>query len=289
MGQAPFYQIAYYSGLPTTVIASSINKLCGSGLRSIINASQTILTQTQEVVACGGIESLTNVPFFMRRKCFEMGTILVPDILFHDGLNDFLEEVDVTAYAEITARDYNIGRKEQDEYGIRSYNKAMEARKKGFFNDEIEPVEIQKKGGKTEMVCDDEEIDGLDLTKYYNLKSINGEHGTVTAGNSSNLADGGCMLVLASGNYVLKQNLKPLARVVSFAEGSLEPKQFCIAPAVAIPKALLRANLCANDIHLWEIHETFSLTPLILINIFKLDPERVNIHGGGVSMGHPFG
>ncbi|KAK6637046.1 hypothetical protein RUM43_010720 [Polyplax serrata] len=289
LGQSPAKQIAQYSGLSHSCIASTVNKQCGSGMKAVALASQTILSNYQEVVATGGIESLTNVPYMFKRINPKFGNFTVRDPIFHDGLYDYIHQVDVTYLAEETAKEYGCTRKIQDDFGVQSYSKALAALERGIFTSEIVPVVLNRKGKDDEVVCEDEEIRKLNLNKYYDLKPDIGEKGTITSGNSSGMADGGCMMILASGNYVLKKNLKPLARIVSFADGCLETKKFNLAHSVAIPRALLKANLCVEDICMWEINETFALTTIINTQLLKVDPCRVNVHGGSIAMGHPFG
>ncbi|KAL0275406.1 UNVERIFIED_CONTAM: hypothetical protein PYX00_003260 [Menopon gallinae] len=289
VGQAPARQVALFAGLPKATICTTINKVCASGMKAIMIAAQSIQGNHQRICAAGGMESMSNVPYYLKRGPTSYGGLNLIDGIVFDGLTDVYDKIHMGMCAENTSKKYNIPREEQDAYAIRSYKSSASAHESGVYKDEIVPVKIKKKGVE-DIVNTDEEYKRIDFNKFGNLRpAFQKENGTVTAGNASTLNDGASALILASGDVVKERNLKPVAKVVSFADGAVDPIDFPEAPAVAIPKALKLANINAQNIAQWEINEAFSVVPLANIKKLDLDPAKVNPHGGAVSLGHPIG
>ncbi|XP_050420575.1 acetyl-CoA acetyltransferase, mitochondrial [Adelges cooleyi] len=291
VGQAPARQATIFAGLPKSTICTTINKVCASGMKSIMLGSQSLLCGHQNIIVAGGMESMSNVPFYLARGDTKYGGVNLSDGIVFDGLTDVYNKIHMGSCAENTAKQCGITRDQQDEFAISSYKKSAEAWKQGAFSEEIVPVNVPQKKGKPDLiVSEDEEFKRVDFDKFKKLNTVfQRDNGTVTAGNASTINDGAAALVLTDEVTVAKTNVKPLARIVAFEDGATDPIDFPIAPAVAIPKLLSKSGLSINDIALWEINEAFSI--VVLANILKLDidPTKVNIHGGAVSLGHPIG
>lgn len=242
------------------------------------------------MIVAGGMESMSNVPFYMRRGSTPYGGINLIDGIVFDGLTDVYNKFHMGNCAENTAKKFGITRQEQDEYAINSYKRSAYAWAKRVFDAELTPVTIKPKRGAEVVVAEDEEYKRVNFDKFGTLATVfQRENGTVTAGNASTLNDGAAALVLATGDAASRLNVKPLARVVAYQDAETDPIDFPIAPALAVPLLLQKANLNKNDISLWEINEAFSVVACANIRQLEIDPARVNVHGGAVSLGHPIG
>lgn len=290
LGQAPARQAALGAGLPATVRCTTVNKVCASGMKSIMFAAQSIMLGMTEVAVAGGMESMSNAPFYIpnARFGYKYGSNTLVDGLEKDGLMDAYDKIAMGHFADQTARKYGFSREAQDAYAIDSYKRAAEATEKGYFKDEIIPVEIQTKKGIV-IVSEDEEFRKVNFDKIPELKSAFEKRGTVTAGNSSTLNDGACALVLMSRKKAERMGLLPLARIVTFLDTEQEPALFTTSPAVAVPKAIKAANLIKEEIDYFEINEAFSVVPLAFEKMQEIPHKKINIFGGAVSLGHPLG
>ncbi|XP_039255476.1 acetyl-CoA acetyltransferase, mitochondrial-like [Styela clava] len=290
-GQAPTRQAALGAGLPTSTPCTTINKVCASGMKAIMLASQSLMLGHQSVMVAGGMESMSNVPFTMPRTPPTYGGVQLQDLIVGDGLTDVYNKFHMGCCGEDTAEKFNFSREDQDNYAISSYKRSAAAVKAGHLSAEITPVTIPGKRGKPDVVvAEDEEYKRVNYDKLPTLRAVfKKDNGTVTAGNASTLNDGAAALVLMTSDAADRLNVKPLARVVSFADAALEPIDFPTAPAYAIPKALDMAGLKAHDIALWEVNEAFSVVALANIKLLGIDSEKVNVDGGAVSLGHPIG
>lgn len=288
LGQAPARQAVLAAGLPSTTEATTINKVCASGLKSVIlTAAQLALGQRGLSIA-GGMESMSNAPFYIKRGgASGFGHGQLSDSLVLDGLFDVYNKVMMGVCAEKTASDHKITREAQDDYALTSYHRASEAWARGAFDKEIAPVTIPDKRKGDKVVSRDEGFENADESKIRNLKPVFQKDGTVTAANASTLADGASALVLA--NESTAQSYKPIARIVASADHAVAPIDFGIAPAGAIQIALKRAGLTKDDIALFEINEAFSVVAVANTQLLDLDPAKLNVNGGGVSLGHPIG
>ncbi|KAF2857111.1 hypothetical protein K470DRAFT_297302 [Piedraia hortae CBS 480.64] len=288
-GQNPARQCGLGAGLPDSVVATTVNKVCASSLKAIMLGAQTILTGAAEVVVAGGAESMSSVPYYLdsMRKGAKLGDGKVMDGILKDGLTDAYDGQHMGVAAEQCADAYGFGREAQDAYCVRSYKKAKEAVEKGYFEAEIVPVEV--KGRVATTVGKDEEPGKFDEAKTKTLKAVFKKDGTVTAANASPLSDGAAAVVLASEAYVKKHGLKPQAKILGWADAARKPSEFTTAPALAIPKALKHANVDAKNVDAYEINEAFSVVALANIKLLNLDESKVNLHGGAVALGHPLG
>lgn len=287
--QSPARQVAILAGLPDTTEATTINKVCASGLKSIMLASQSLMCGHQDVMAAGGMESMSNVPYYMVRGKTPYGGVKLHDGIVYDGLTDAYGDYHMGICAENIAKVMHISRAEQDEYAVESYKRSQNAAQKGIFKKEIVPVVLKDRKGKETVVEEDEEYKRVDFAKFKSLKPAFLKEGTVTAANSSTLNDGAAAVVLASSSALKKLKLKPLAKIIGFADAATAPIDFTIAPSLAVPKLLQQSNLKVSDISLWEINEAFSVVALANIKKLGLDPATVNVNGGAVSIGHPIG
>ncbi|XP_012944851.1 acetyl-CoA acetyltransferase A, mitochondrial [Aplysia californica] len=289
-GQAPSRQATLGAGLPITTPTSTINKVCASGMKSIMLAAQNLMCGHQEVMVAGGMESMSNVPYYLKRGTTPYGGVNVVDGILYDALTDVYNHCHMGNCAENTAKKMNIGREAQDEYAIRSYTLSKQAAEAGVFDKEIVPVEIPQKKGDPVVVKSDEEYLRANFEKFKTLKPVfQKEGGTVTAANASTLNDGASAMVLMTSEAADRLGVKPLARIVGFADAAIDPIDFPTAPAHAIPKMLKRHNLSVDDIAMWEINEAFSVVVLANIEMLGCDPDKVNVNGGAVSIGHPIG
>ncbi|XP_063990940.1 acetyl-CoA acetyltransferase, mitochondrial isoform X2 [Diachasmimorpha longicaudata] len=291
LGQAPARQATIFAGLPKSTICTTINKVCASGMKSIMLASQSLRCGDQNVIIAGGMESMSNVPYYMRRGVTPYGGVNLEDGIVFDGLTDVYNKFHMGNCAENTAKKHQITRDEQDEFALSSYKRSAAAWESGAFQDEIIPVNVPQKKGKPDLVVsEDEEYKRVNFEKFKGLKTVfQKENGTVTAGNASTLNDGAAALILTTADVAQRMNLKPLARVVGFQDAETDPIDFPIAPALAIPTLLKKTQVNKNDVAMWEINEAFSVVVVANQKILDLDPNKVNIHGGAVSLGHPIG
>ncbi len=288
-GQAPARQAAIYGGIPTSVPAMTINKVCGSGLKSMMLAVGSVKLGDADMVIAGGMENMSSVPYYLKKARFgyRMGDGSITDGMVYDGLWDPYDNIHMGLIAEQIAQKHNITREEQDEYAIRSYKLAQSAQDT-IFKDEIVPLTIKQK--KSEIVIDkDEDPFKVKFDKIANLRGAFDKNGTITAANSSTISDGAAIGILASENAVSNHNLQPLARIVAYSTYSTDPTLFPEAPVGAIKRVLKKANLSMDNIGLFEINEAFAVVVLVAIKELKLDINKVNVNGGAVSIGHPIG
>jgi len=290
VGQAPATQAAKFAGLPD-VPATTINKVCASGTKAIMFAAQSIALGQNDIVVAGGMESMSNVPYYLdkARNGYRLGDGKIIDGLVKDGLWDVYNDYHMGSAAELCATDCNISREEQDDYAIESYKRSQAAQSEGKFKNEITTVEIKDKKGEISLIENDEEVNAVKFDKIPSLKTVFKKDGTVTAANASTLNDGAAALVLMSKEKAEELGLKPLARIISYADAQQAPEWFTTTPSKAIPIALERAGVKIRDIDYFEINEAFSVVSVANNRILKLDPSRVNVNGGAVSMGHPLG
>lgn len=291
VGQSPTRQAVLFAGFPNTTECTTINKVCASGMKSIMLAAQTLMCGHQDVMIAGGMESMSNVPYYMGRGDTPYGGLKLVDGIVYDGLTDAFDHIHMGNCAENTAKKHNITKDQQDEYGINSYKRSADAIQAGIFENEITPVIIPGKKGKPDVVIsEDEEYKRVNFDKFKSLPTVfQKDAGTITAANASTLNDGAAACVLMTGEAVKQFKVKPLARIVGFADAALEPIDFPIAPTHATIKVLEQTGVKKDDISLWEINEAFSVVVLANIKILGLDPTKVNVHGGAVSLGHPIG
>ena len=291
LGQAPARQASKGAGLPDKVIATTVNKVCASGMKAIAMATQNILLGDVDVVIAGGMESMSNVPFYNNHQRWghKYGDIIIEDGLAKDGLIDAYDKVAMGNFADLCAQVNNISRAEQDAFAIASYQKAQAAIENGFFENEIVSIIIPQRKGESIIVHQDEEPYNVKFDKVPQLKPAFTNAGTVTAANASTMNDGAAALILMSGEKVKELGLKPLAKILSYADAEQDPKWFTTTPALAVPKALIKANLKIEQINFFEFNEAFSVVGIVNTQLLKLDPNKVNVNGGAVSLGHPLG
>lgn len=290
-GQAPARQAALKAGLPNTTPATTVNKVCASGMKSVMYAVNQIQGGEGDVIIAGGMESMSNVPFYLpqMRNGNKLGHAEVQDGILRDGFIDVYKNYHMGNAAELCAREHGFSREDQDAYAIESYTRAKRAQKEGWFNDEILKIKIRGRKGEVTEVTQDEEVNRVDFDKMKSLRPVFDKEGTITAANASTINDGAAALVLMSADKASELSVKPLARVLGQASAAKDPEWFTTAPADAIPLALKRAGLTITDIDLFEINEAFSVVSLANNQLLALDPAKVNIQGGAVSMGHPIG
>jgi acetyl-CoA C-acetyltransferase len=291
LGQNPARQAMLKAGLPFEVGAITVNKVCGSGLKAVMLAAQAIALQDARVVVAGGLENMSLAPFYLERyrTGYRMGNGVLIDSLDHDGLRDINNDILMGISAEYCAEKYRVSREDQDLFAYNSYQKALKARAGGKFKEEILPVSLPRKGKDPLIFDQDEILRETDLSALYGLRPAFKKDGTVTAGNSSKISDGAAALTLMSGRMVRELGLTPLARVGAQGSSGLDPKYVLVAPMLSIPKVLSKAGLSVKDIDLHEINEAFSSSTVAVIQELGLDPEKVNVHGGSVALGHPIG
>ncbi|XP_061344072.1 acetyl-CoA acetyltransferase 2 [Gastrolobium bilobum] len=293
LGQAPARQAALGAGLPNSVVCTTVNKVCASGMKATMLAAQSIQLGINDVVVAGGLESMSNVPKYLAeaRKGSRLGHDSLVDGMLKDGLWDVYKDVGMGVCAELCADNHAISREDQDNYAIQSFERANAAQESGAFTWEIVPVEVSGGRGKPSTVVDKDEGPGkFDAGKLRKLRpSFKENGGSVTAGNASSISDGAAALVLVSGEKALKLGLQVIAKVTGYADAAKEPELFTTAPALAIPKAIAHAGLEASQIDFYEINEAFSVVALANQKLLELNPEKVNVHGGAVALGHPLG
>jgi acetyl-CoA C-acetyltransferase len=291
LGQAPARQAAKAAGLPDKVICTTINKVCASGMKSIAIAAQNIMLGDADIIIAGGMESMSNVPFYntSQRWGNKYGDVVMQDGLAKDGLVDVYDKVAMGNFADACASKYNVSREAQDAFAVNSYKKAQDAMENGWFKDEIIPVEIPQKKGAALIVDKDEEPLKVNFDKLAQLNPAFSKEGTVTAANASTMNDGAAAVVLMSATKAKELGIQPIAIIKGFADAEQDPKWFTTSPALALPKALAKANVEINEIDFFEFNEAFSVVGIVNTEILKIDATKVNVHGGAVALGHPLG
>jgi len=290
LGQAPARQAAIFAGIPDTVPCTTINKVCSSGMKSVMIAAQAIQCGDAEIVVAGGMENMSSIPHYMSgRNAVKLGNIKVVDGLLVDGLTDVYDQKHMGTCGDLCANEYGFTREDQDAFAIESYTRSANAWSENKFKDEVVPVEIPQRRGDAILFSEDEEYKNVKMEKIPNLRPVFSKEGSVTAANASTLNDGAAAMVLMSADKAAEMNLKPLAKIVSYADAAQEPKWFTTAPAKALPKALDKAQLSVGDVDYFELNEAFSVVGLANIKILELEAAKVNVNGGAVSLGHPLG
>jgi len=291
LGQAPARQAAIFAGLSKDVPCTTINKVCSSGMKSIMIAAQTILSGDNDVVIAGGMENMSSVPHYMdkSRTGQKLGDMKLIDGLVKDGLTDVYGRVHMGVCAETCAKEMEFSREEQDAFAIESYNRSSQSWKDGKFANEIVPVEVPQRRGDALIISEDEEYKNVRMEKIPALRPVFVKEGTITAANASTLNDGASALVLMSAEKAAELNITPLAKIRGYADAAQEPEWFTTAPAKALPIALGKAGLSTSDVDYYELNEAFSVVGLANMKILDLDASTVNINGGAVSLGHPLG
>ena len=291
VGQAPARQAAILSGIPNSTTCTTINKVCGSGLKSVMLGAITIMAGEADVVVAGGMESMSNTPYMLEkaRRGYRMGDGKIVDSMVKDGLWDVYSDFHMGDAAELCARKYNITREAQDEYAAMSYRRALEAMDKGYFKDEIVSVQVKAKDGSIIAVEEDEEPRKAKFEKMAQLKPAFQPEGTVTAANASKLNDGAAAVVLMAEEFAQENNIRPIAKILSQASFAHAPEWFTTAPIYLIQKLLRKSGLEKEGIDLFEINEAFAVVSIVAKQTLDLDIEKVNINGGAVALGHPIG
>ena len=291
LGQAPARQSAIFAGLSENIPCTTINKVCSSGLKAIMLASQTIMCGDNDVVVAGGMENMSNVPHYFANGRYgqKLGDMKLVDGMVKDGLTDVYGNVHMGLCAEKCATDNNISREEQDAFAIESYKRSAESWANGKFKNEVIPVEVPQRRGENIIISEDEEYKNVKLDKIPNLKPVFDKEGTITAANASTLNDGASALILMSLEKANKIGVKPLAKIISYADAAQEPEWFTTAPSKALPIAISKAGLTKDNIDFYELNEAFSVVGLANMKILDLNPKTVNVNGGAISLGHPLG
>lgn len=291
VGQAPARQAALKAGLSELTPATTVNKVCASGMKAIMIAANQIQLGEADVIVAGGMESMSNVPYYLQKHRFgsKLGHAEAEDGIIKDGLWDVYNDFHMGNAAEICAKECNISREQQDEFAVESYKRAIKAHEEGYFEDEIIEMKVKDRKGNVSKVKMDDELKRVNYDKIPQLRPVFDKEGTVTAANASSINDGAAAVLVMSEEKAEELGLEPVARLLSQSSAAKQPEWFTTAPADAIPKALHRAELEKDDIDLFEINEAFSVVALANNQILELNPEKVNIHGGAVSIGHPIG
>lgn len=291
LGQAPARQAARFAGLPDNVVCTTVNKVCASGMKAIAQGVQSILLGDSDIVVAGGMENMSAVPFYVENMRWgnKYGETKIIDGLQKDGLTDCYSNFAMGCAADICASENNITREEQDAFAMESYKRSQSAWDNGKFKNEVVPVEILTKKGEPVVVSKDEEPWNVKFDKIASLKPAFGKQGTVTAANASTMNDGGAAVVLMSSEKAKELGIKPLAIIRGYADAEQEPVQFTTTPSIALPVAVKRAGLQMTDIDFVELNEAFSVVGIVNTKKMNLDPAKVNVHGGAVSLGHPLG
>jgi len=291
VGQAPARQAAIFAGLPTSVECMTVNKVCGSGLKSVMLAAQAIASGDADAVVAGGMESMSNAPYLLdrAREGYRLGNAELVDVIIRDGLMDVYNKYMMGNAAEVCAKECGIPREAQDEYAILSYRRAQDSQKQGRFKKEIVGVAVPSGKGGTSTLLDDEEPFKTNFDKIPLLKPAFAEGGTVTAANASKINDGAAALVIMSAARARDLGLTPVARIVAQSSAAKDPVWFTTAPADSIARVLKKAGMSVSDIDLFEVNEAFAVVSIAVSRIAGLDPERVNVNGGAVALGHPIG
>ena len=289
-GQAPARQAALFAGLPNTVACTTINKVCASGMKAVMQGAQAIMGGDAEIVVAGGMENMSLIPHYVHlRNGVKFGPTTMVDGMQKDGLTDAYDNNAMGVSADLCASEYKISREEQDAFAIQSYERSAKAWSDGKFNNEIVPIEIPQRRGEPIIFSQDEEYTNVKLDKIPTLNAVFTKDGTVTAANASTINDGAAALVLMSEEKAQSMGLKPLAYIKSYADAAQEPKWFTTSPAKALPKALDKAGISLSDVDFFEFNEAFAVVGLANAKILGLDNDKVNVNGGAVSLGHPLG
>jgi acetyl-CoA C-acetyltransferase len=291
LGQAPARQAAIFAGLPNTVNCTTVNKVCASGMKAVSLGAQSILLGDADVVVAGGMENMSQVPFYADsvRWGNKYGNASLIDGLAKDGLTDVYHNYAMGVAADMCAKECNISRQDQDEFAITSYKRSAEAWKAGKFTNEVIPVEIPQRKGDPIQFKEDEEYKNVNFAKVPELRAVFTKEGTVTAANASTMNDGAAALVLMSKEKADKLGIKPIAKIIAYADAEQAPEWFTTTPSLAVPKAVEKAGLKISDINYFELNEAFSVVGIANMQKMKLDPSKVNVNGGAVSLGHPLG
>jgi acetyl-CoA C-acetyltransferase len=290
LGQAPARQAAIFAGIPESVPCTTVNKVCASGMKAVMLAVQAIKTGDANIIVAGGMENMSSIPHYMAsRKGTKLGNIELVDGLLLDGLTDVYDQKHMGTCGDLCASEYKFSREDQDAFAIESYAKSANAWKNGRFLKEVVPVEIPQRKGKPILFSEDEEYKNIIIEKVPNLRPVFSKDGTVTAANASTLNDGAAAMVIMSLEKAQALNLKPIAKIKGYADAAQEPKWFTTAPAKALPKALSKAGIDISQIDFFELNEAFSVVGLANIKLLGLNPAKVNVNGGAVSLGHPLG
>lgn len=290
LGQAPTRQAAIHAGIPDSVPCTTVNKVCASGMKSIMLAAQSIALGDADIVIAGGMENMSSIPHYQHaRNGSKFGPITMEDGMQKDGLVDAYGKVAMGVCADECATKYEFSREDQDAFAIQSYERSAKAWSEGKFADEIVPVSVPQRRGEPILFSEDEEYKNVKIEKIPALRAAFTKDGTVTAANASTINDGGAALVLMSADKAAALNIKPLAKIVSYADAAHEPKWFTTAPAKALPKALAKANISIDDVDYFELNEAFSIVGLANMKILNITDDNVNVNGGAVSLGHPLG
>lgn len=290
VGQAPARQASRFAGLPDTVVATTVNKVCASGMKAVMQGAQAIMAGDAEVVVAGGMENMSMIPHYLHlRNGYKFGPASMIDGLQNDGLTDAYDNNAMGVCADMCATEHGITREDQDKYAIQSYDRSAKAWDAGKFDDEVVPVAVPQRRGEPVMVVKDEEYTNVKLDKIASLNAAFTKEGTVTAANASTINDGAAAVILMSEEKALSLGLKPLAYIKSYADAEQEPKWFTTSPSKALPKALKKVGLEVTDVDYFEFNEAFSVVGLVNSKILGLDNDKVNVNGGAVSLGHPLG
>ena len=290
VGQAPARQAAIAAGISNTVPCTTVNKVCASGMKAVINAAQAIALGDANIVIAGGMESMSNIPHYLHlRNAHKFGPKEMEDGMQKDGLVDAFDQDAMGVLADLCALEHQISREEQDDFAMKSYLRSKKAWEEGKFKEEVIPVEIPQRKGTPLLFDEDEEYKNVRMDKIPNLRAVFTKEGTVTAANASTINDGAGAMVLMSEEKALEMGLSPLATIKSYADAAQEPKWFTTSPSKALPIALEKANLKIDDIDYFELNEAFSVVGLVNMKLLGLDDSNVNVNGGAVSLGHPLG
>ncbi len=290
VGQAPAQQASIAAGIPTSVPCTTINKVCASGMKSIMLGAQSIMLGVSDIVVAGGMESMSNAPYYLEKARFgyRYGHGQIIDAIIRDGLWDPYSDFAMGNAGEVCAKEYKISREDQDNYAIESYKRAIKAYETGAFKDEIIGVEVSVGKDKV-MVMEDEEVKKVKFDKIPALRPAFQKDGTITAANASKINDGAAAVILMSGKKVVELGLKPMAKIIGFADASQDPTWFTTTPSIAMPKAMKMAGLEMKDAEIAEINEAFSVVSIVNNKLLNLSPDSVNVYGGAVALGHPIG
>ena len=289
-GQAPARQAAIYAGIPDTVPCTTINKVCASGMKAVMQAAQAIAIGDAEIVVAGGMENMSLIPhYYHARSATKFGPATLEDGMQKDGLVDAYDKQAMGVCADACATEYNFSREDQDKFAIQSYKRSAAAWENGKFDNEVVPVIVPRRRAEPIIVAQDEEFTSVKLEKIPHLRAAFSKDGTVTAANASTINDGAAALILMSLEKANELNLEPLAKIKSYADAAQEPQWFTTAPAKALPKALDKAGISINDVDYFEFNEAFSVVGLANMKLLGLNDSNVNVNGGAVSLGHPLG
>ena len=290
VGQAPARQAAIFAGIPDTVPCTTVNKVCASGLKAMMQAAQAIKCGDASIIVAGGMENMSSVPhYFNARKSTKLGDVKMTDGLVKDGLTDVYANAHMGTFADLCADDYKISRERQDAFAIESFNRSAKAWSEGKFKNEVVPVEVPQRRGEPIIIDTDEEFTNVKMERIPTLRPVFTKDGTVTAANASTINDGGAAVIMMSLEKANELGIKPLAKITGYADAAQDPKWFTTSPAKAVPKALDKAGISLNDVEYFELNEAFSVVGLVNMDLMKLDPSKVNVNGGAVSLGHPLG